>query len=102
MRTMARSTRWVAVGLAALLLSACAPRVEPSGGASGADSNGSGKQAERPTLTIAIPREPTIFNWVLTTASEISNGLTLIKQIPRNQLTPGQCWRSSIGRAPVL
>src|SRR5258705_8862716 len=82
---MTLNMKWVCVGLGALLLNACAPRTE-SGDSSVAQSSVPGKQQERPTLTLAIPREPTIFNWELTTASEISNGLTLIKQIPRNQL----------------
>jgi peptide/nickel transport system substrate-binding protein len=67
-----------------LLLSACAPRPGVGDGQSNADQASSAR--ERPTLTLAIPREPSIFNWELTTASEISNGLTLIKQIPHNQL----------------
>ena len=84
MRHKARNSRWMVVGLAMLLLSACAPR--PGVGGDSTEGAGRAMTSERPTLTLAIPREPTIFNWVLTTASEISNGLTLIKQIPRNQL----------------
>lgn len=47
---------------------------------------GGSAPAERPTLTLAIPREPSILNWSMLTASESSNGLSLIKQIPHDQL----------------
>jgi len=72
------------LALAATVLAACAPA--PGRGSSPSDTNQAGARRERPTLTLAIPREPTIFNWELMAAAEISNGLTLIKQIPRNQL----------------
>src|SRR5947208_1799012 len=72
------------VALTVTAASSCAPRSDP-GSSIGAQGT-TAQNRERPTLTLAIPREPTMFNWTLLIASESSNGLTVIKQIPHNQL----------------
>jgi len=81
-RLAQQAAKSVLVGLAVVLASACARPLE-SVGSSPSERTLS---QERPTLTLAIPREPTMFNWTLLIASESSNGLTLIKQIPHDQV----------------
>src|SRR5262245_6282558 len=73
------------VFLAVLLVTSCAPQTR-SVPSLGAEGNQTEQPQERPTFRIAIQREPSIFNNVVTTATESSGGLKLLKQIPHNQL----------------
>jgi peptide/nickel transport system substrate-binding protein len=68
-----------------VLLSACASRPE-TGAAPGPERSQPAQIPERPTLRIAVQREPSLFNNVLPTAAESSGGLRIVKQIPHNQL----------------
>jgi peptide/nickel transport system substrate-binding protein len=73
------------LGAIILLLGACAqPSTAP---AQRAAAQPPAAPRERPTLTLPIQREPTMFNWTLLIASESSNGLSVIKQIPQNLMT---------------
>jgi peptide/nickel transport system substrate-binding protein len=82
MRPASWSAKLVCLVVVAVLASACA---QPSLSDRSPESERSPAK-ERPTLTLAIPREPSVLNWSLLIASESSNGLTLIKQIPHDQL----------------
>src|SRR5205823_2123087 len=76
------SAKLVCTVLVAVLSGACA---RPSVSDRSPETERTATQ-ERPTLTLATPREPSILNWSMLIASESSNGLTLIKQIPHDQL----------------
>ena len=74
---------WISIAFILVLVSGCAV---PSASPLGAERAQEEQSRVRPTLTIAVQREPSTFSRVFIGAAESAGGLTVLKQIPSNQL----------------
>jgi peptide/nickel transport system substrate-binding protein len=85
-RVLTRTRGVLLVLVTLLVLGACAPHTQAIPAPGAASGPAVQPVSERPTLRMATQREPSMFSNLLTTATETSGGLRVLKQIPHNQL----------------